>query len=88
MPSPHLVPLISDNWQKQFKWRGDGALPEAERRQLVRIVDQAHQQGRRVRFWAVPDNPAGWQALQAAGVDLINTDHLAGLRDFLSGKPR
>jgi glycerophosphoryl diester phosphodiesterase len=86
--SPHLVPLISDNWQKQFKWRGDGALPEAERRQLVRIVDQAHQQGRRVRFWAVPDNPAGWQALQAAGVDLINTDHLAGLRDFLSGKPR
>jgi glycerophosphoryl diester phosphodiesterase len=57
--------------------------PEAERRKLREIVAKAHAQGRKVRFWAAPDRKAVWQALLDAGVDLINTDDLAGLREFL-----
>jgi len=53
---------------------------------LKQFVQRAHQQGRRIRFWAAPDNPAGWRELQQAGVDLLNTDDLAGLREFLLGK--
>ena len=85
--SPHLVPLISDNWATNFRWRGNGPLAEDERQKLRQLVGQAHQQGRRIRFWAAPDNPAGWRELQPAGVDLINTDDLNGLRDWLLENP-
>jgi hypothetical protein len=81
--SPHLIPLVSDNWTKHFKWRGKGAFPESERRKLKETVALAHQQGRRVRFWAAPDDLAGWTELKEAGVDLINTDRLPELRAFL-----
>ncbi|HEX7447567.1 MAG TPA: hypothetical protein VF306_08480 [Pirellulales bacterium] len=36
-----------------------------------------------MRFWATPDTPAMWGELAAAEVDLINTDHLAELEQFL-----
>jgi hypothetical protein len=84
--SPHLIPLISDNWSTHFQWRGVGPLPVQEKQVLQRIVTRTHQQGRRLRFWGAPDQPAGWRELKEAGVDLINTDDLAGLRQFLSSK--
>ena len=79
----HLMPLISDNWRNHFKWRGNGDLPEAERTKLLRIVQHAHSKNRRVRFWATPDKPAVWKTLDQASVDLINTDNLPGLSEFL-----
>lgn len=82
-PSRSLVPWISDNWTKHFTWRGEGEFPAAERRKLEGWVNQAHQQGRKIRFWAVPDNVRGWTVLRRAKVDLINTDNLADLRAFL-----
>ena len=84
--SPHLIPMISDNWGKHFKWRGKGPLPEPEKTKLKALVDQAHAQARRIRFWNAPDSSAGWSVLLEAGVDLINTDNLAGLHDFLLTK--
>jgi hypothetical protein len=81
--SKHFIPLISDNWLRLFKWNGVGPMPESEKATLVETVTKAHQQGRRVRFWATPDVPAVWNELLAAGVDLINTDDLAGLEKFL-----
>jgi hypothetical protein len=87
--SPQLIPLISDNWTLHFKWRAradEGPLPDAERAKLRQLVERAHQQGRRLRLWATPDRPAMWQELYDAGVDLINTDDLAGLEKFLLGR--
>jgi hypothetical protein len=81
--SRHLIPLISDNWENHFQWRGSGPMSAQEKEKLQRIVARTHEQGRRLRFWAAPDQPAGWRELKAAGVDLINTDDLAGLRQFL-----
>ena len=81
--SRHLIPLISDNWANHFQWRGVGPLPEDEKTKLKRMVEQAHQSGRRIRFWAAPDTLAVWGEFQAAGVDLLNTDSLAGLQRFL-----
>jgi hypothetical protein len=46
-------------------------------------VDRAHKANRRVRFWGTPEKVALWKDLRAAGVDLINTDDLAGLGEFL-----
>lgn len=82
----HLMPLVSDNWRKHFKWRGVGPMPAAEREKLRHAVAQAHAAGRQIRFWATPDNVAMWRELHAAGVDMINTDDLAGLEKFLRGQ--
>jgi glycerophosphoryl diester phosphodiesterase len=81
--APALIPLVSDNWQKVFSWRWTGPIPDDEARKLKALVEQAHAQGRQLRFWNTPDNPATWSVLYAAGVDLINTDQLTGLQGFL-----
>ena len=79
-----LIPWISSPWFKSFTWRGRGPMPESERAKLQAILAKAHQQGRRVRFWDAPDQPAFWAELLADKVDLINTDDLTGVRDFLA----
>ncbi|MFP6875064.1 MAG: phosphatidylinositol-specific phospholipase C/glycerophosphodiester phosphodiesterase family protein [Verrucomicrobiales bacterium] len=81
--SPHLLPLISDRWGSHFRWRGEGDFSEAERAKLRGIVKSAHGAGRRVRFWATPERVSLWRELREAGVDLINTDDLPGLSEFL-----
>lgn len=82
----HLLPMISDNWNSHFAWRGDGPMPEQERQRLHDIVQRAHAKGRRVRFWATPDKRSVWQLLAEEQVDLINTDDLAGLQEFLTAR--
>ncbi len=84
--SPHLLPWVSDNWMRLFRWNGRGAFPESEREQLERIVQGAHAKGYRLRFWATADMPSVWEVLWDAGVDLIGTDMPFGLRDFMWGK--
>lgn len=84
-----LTALVSENWTKVFDWNGSGAMPEDERAKLKEIITTAHRAGQRVRFWNTPDEPgprrtAVWQQLVDAEADHINTDDLAGLRDFLT----
>jgi hypothetical protein len=84
----HVMPMISDNWGSQFKWRGNGPMPAAESAKLHEIVNRAHAAGRIVRFWATPENEVVWRELQLAGVDLLNTDQLARLAAFLRASER
>lgn len=84
-----FMPLLSDNWTNVFEWTGEGEMPQDQRAKLDEIVATAHDNGWEVRFWATPDEPgpereAIWTVLDEAGVDLINTDDLAGLQEFLS----
>lgn len=82
-----FVPLISDNWTRNFVWQGVGSMPEAEREKLRGIVSEAHANGQRVRFWATPELPgareAVWAELLAARADYINTDNLDALEQYL-----
>ncbi len=83
-----LIPWISHNWSQTFKWRATGEMPESDKLKLQEIVAQAHQRGRKVRFWGAPDQPVFWRMLVTNGVDLINTDDLAGAQKFfLEQKP-
>jgi len=83
----HLLPLVSDSWAAHFKWKGLGPLGDAERKKLTDAVGKAHARGRRIRFWATPESVEAWRELQSAGVDMINTDDLAGLEAFLRANP-
>jgi hypothetical protein len=79
-----FMPWISDRWSIHFKWKGEGPMPAEEQAKLQQFVKKAHQHGRLVRFWATPERPEVWKELRAAGVDLINTDKLGELQQFLT----
>jgi len=83
-----LIPIISDRWSSHFSYKGSGPIPQQQLQKLRTIVQTAHKKGRIVRFWATPDNPSSerqnlWRQLLNNGVDLLNTDDLPGLQQFL-----
>lgn len=80
---PALIPLVSDNWTKVFGGKWSGPMSPAVAAKLKALVENAHARGQIIRFWNTPDTPEVWGALSKAGVDLINTDRLTDLRDFL-----
>jgi alkaline phosphatase len=59
-------------------------LSPADREKLAEQVRKAHERGRKIRFWNAPDNDEFWKTLYDADVDLINTDRLEPLRNFLT----
>jgi glycerophosphoryl diester phosphodiesterase len=61
-------------------------MPADQRATLARWVKRAHAQGRLVRFWNTPDREDAWKLLLEAGVDLLGTDDLDGLRGFLGAR--
>jgi glycerophosphoryl diester phosphodiesterase len=82
-----LVPLVSENWKKIFTWDWQGPMPAQQRTALAEWVSRAHAQQRKVRFWNTPDRQDAWKILREAGVDILGTDDLDGLRRFLLEKP-
>jgi hypothetical protein len=85
---PTLMPRVGIKWEKVLRWNGRGTMPESERSVLNQLVARCHAKGRALRLWGGPDNVQTWRELRAVGVDLINTDDLPGLRDFLIGESR
>ena len=78
-----VMPVISDNYTKWSTWNGKGR-PAPEDLQRIRdLAKRVHAEGKKLRLWAIPDNPVTWNELLGAGVDLINTDKLEGLNLFL-----
>jgi hypothetical protein len=82
-----FMPLVSDNWNKYFKWKGKGEMPVAEKDKLHQFAKMARQNGYLLRFWANPDRPgperiAVWNELKNAHVNLIGTDDLKGLQSM------
>jgi hypothetical protein len=85
-PPAGFMPLISDNWTNQFKWKGVGEMPAEERAKLRALADRCHEQGKKFRLWNAPDVPACWREQLDAGVDYINTDQPAALHAFLASR--
>ena len=79
------TPDFSGNCGKlqALTWRGEGSISSEEQQKLKQFVSTAHAKGQRIRFYAAPDNVSMWRELLAADVDLINTDDLDRLQQFL-----
>lgn len=84
--SPALIPWISAAWSSIFRARKSADWNADDARILRRLVTQAHAEGRRIRFWATPADPGLWLHQIEAGVDWINVDDPAALRDFRAAK--
>jgi hypothetical protein len=80
----NMFEMASCKYSKLLSWRGEGAISPVEHDRLVKYVALAHLNRERVRLWASPDNKDVWDELLADGVDLINTDNLPKLRNFLT----
>lgn len=71
------------SWGRHFKWKGNGPMPADKRELLQTIVDDMHAKGRKIRFYSVPDMPIYWTLAMEVGIDLINSDHIPELSQFL-----
>ncbi|RIV20733.1 glycerophosphodiester phosphodiesterase [Fibrisoma montanum] len=71
------VALVSDSFRSYSRWDGNGDLSDEDRAKLKRVIKRAHNDGKPIRFWAIPDTPNAWKQLKRLGVDIINTDKVA-----------
>lgn len=78
-----LMPWISSSWEDTFSWDAKGPMPAEELEKLREIVKKVHGQGKKLRFWALPDPLVVWPVFYKEGVDFLNADSLPMLRDFL-----
>lgn len=81
--SKELMPWVSEDWSDHFKWQGQGSLSRGEEVELKAMVEKAHAQNRKIRFWGAPDTETIWETQWNMGVDWINTDHLSALRTWM-----
>lgn len=79
----NIYAMASCKYSRLLRWNGEGTMPADEKQVLLNYVTTAHKYGRKVRLWASPENLTVWQQLLDCGVDLINTDRLAMLKNFL-----
>jgi hypothetical protein len=84
LSNTNIYTMASCKYSKLLNWRGIGVLPDIEKQRLCAFIKIAHQFGRKVRLWASPEDTKVWQTLLECGVDLINTDKLEELKDFLT----
>ncbi|WP_420385158.1 phosphatidylinositol-specific phospholipase C/glycerophosphodiester phosphodiesterase family protein [Roseivirga sp.] len=77
------MPVISQNYWSISNWNGEGTIDEGNRSKLIQVIQLAHSEGKKVRFWAIPDEPNTWKTLIELGVDFINTDKLSEFRQFI-----
>ena len=82
--SPELMPVVSQHYRAVIDWDGEKPLSRKQFKKLTALTSKAHQEGKKVRLWATPDNELVWKTLLDAKVDLINTDQLDKLQQFLN----
>ncbi|MES2064674.1 MAG: hypothetical protein V4456_22340 [Bacteroidota bacterium] len=77
------VAQVSLNFENYSKWRGLGTLPPVDEKVLKSIINAVHASGKKIRFWAAPDNKAGWQKLMELNADILSTDKIDELKEAL-----
>lgn len=78
-----LMPVISEAY---FKITGENTTtPSPKALELITaLAIKVHAEKKKLRLWAIPDNEIAWRSLIMAGVDIINTDKLEEVHQFLS----
>jgi len=77
------VAQVSLNFANYSKWKGEGPLPLRDEKVLLSVINAVHIAGKRIRFWAAPDNPAGWQKLMSLNADILSTDKIDEIIAFI-----
>lgn len=84
--SAEKMPIVSQNYKKYLSWKGKGAIKPNELAELQDLVKSTHDQNKKLRLWASPENEEVWQFLIDNGVDIINTDKIQEFKKFYEEK--
>ncbi|MBD1395464.1 alkaline phosphatase [Mucilaginibacter glaciei] len=80
------IGLVSMPFSKYLHWNGKGVLNGNELARIKGGIDSVHRAGKMIRFYETPDTKSSWLALVRLGVDVIGTDKIEELGDFLNHK--
>ncbi|MEO6837907.1 MAG: phosphatidylinositol-specific phospholipase C/glycerophosphodiester phosphodiesterase family protein [Ginsengibacter sp.] len=80
------VGLVSLSFERYSWWNGENTIPEKDKNSLIQVIDSVHNAGKKIRFWAAPDNENSWNLQMKLGVDLIGTDQIESFSKFLETK--
>jgi hypothetical protein len=84
--SKDIMPVISQSFYRYSNWQGNVEIPEEDKAKIRKLANEVHLENKMLRLWATPESPDAWNTLQDLGVDLINSDDLEGLSNYLLKK--
>ncbi|MBT1702890.1 alkaline phosphatase [Chryseosolibacter indicus] len=76
------IGLISDNFMKYCATKDDSSI-EINIEQIKKAINKSKNLQKKFRFWATKDDEKTWKFLIDHQVDLIGTDHVEELANFL-----
>lgn len=79
----HLMPFISEHAGKVAEVEDYSQVDEAAFLKISNFIKATHDQGKKARLWATPEDENLWIKLLEMDIDLINTDKLSKLQRFL-----
>jgi len=82
------VALIGQSLQKYTAWNGEGPLSKNDKKSISKVVQKAHELGKKIRFRDVPDNINTWKTMMALQVDYLDTGKVIQMGDYLRTAPR
>jgi len=82
----HIMPLISTNLGYYSSINAIGSIDPQRHAEVLELVNGVHKEGKQFRFWNTKDDKATWMQLYNMEIDLIGTDDLEGLHDFINNK--
>lgn len=80
------IGLISQAFGHYSPWNGKGVLTKGDKLSIEKVIKQVHGQGKKIRFWATPDDINAWKMFMNLGVDYINTDKVDALGQYLRNR--
>jgi hypothetical protein len=79
-----LMPVVSERFSSILGWELLGQEHTEHQWQVLRRLTRlVHGEGKKLRLWASPEDEKVWNKLLSSGCDIINTDELGRLRQFL-----
>lgn len=78
------MPWISENYVKVIGSLNRGIPTGEEQAKISALADKVHAEGKQLRLWFTPESEEVWAILLQCGVDILNTDELQKMRDFIN----
>lgn len=85
--APEFMPMISDKFSRVCGWSIFSKKPSIEKlEKMNQFAQKIHAEGKKFRLWKSPEDTFVWETMLNQGVDIINTDSLNLLSNFLLEK--
>ena len=78
-----LLLIIIQRKRVYSHWNGKVPLRKDETERIVNVIKKAHELGKPIRFWAIPDQRGAWAKLIELQVDILNTDNVVEAAAFI-----